>query len=265
MKNLLQVALQCSLAASQAIMDYYNAGNFNITIKPDKSPVTPADMASHNIFSNLLAQHFPTIPLVSEEDFHPNSFPPASKYFLLDPLDGTKEFIKKSGEFSISLGLIENNMPVFGAIFHPATNMGYFGGTCMNHETIVDAAGQVDQAIYFYDGTNFQLRTKPKNLPFAAAVLSMNDMRPERFEKMIGKKIEKTCYRGSALKFFSLFDGSANYYPRTAPCCEWDIAGGHALINQLGGKLIAIDENNQAHPMSYGKANARSGHFLCSL
>ncbi|MDI9314002.1 MAG: inositol monophosphatase family protein [Hydrotalea sp.] len=267
MDNMLEIILGASLMASQAIMAEYQKATTTITTKPDNSPVTPADMASHEIFKTILTQYYPGIPLVSEEDFDADKFPPADNYFLLDPLDGTKEFIKKSGEFSISLALIEHGRPTFGAIWQPTINSGYLGGK---------------PGVYFYDGAGdmaaplsdpakkLQKISQPKKLPDVAIVVSPSDPYPERFEKILGKKITRVARRGSALKFFALLDGTANYYPRTAPSYEWDIAAGHALIAPFGGTLLPIDKNpapldGATMTMAYGKVGAKNSHFICAI
>ena len=260
MDNLLKIILDASLLASQAILAEYQKPTTTIITKPDNSPVTPADLASHDIFKKILGEHFPAIPLVSEEDFEADKFPPADNYFLLDPLDGTREFIKKTGEFSISIALVTNGQPTFGAIFHPTTNSGYLGGK--------------GQGVYFYHHDNakeqgdLQKVTKPKILDHTAIVVSPSDPYPERFEKMLGMPIDHVARRGSALKFFSLIDGTANFYPRTAPSYEWDIAAGHALVAELGGHLRSVDKTQQKEmntEMSYGKATAKNGHFICTI
>ena len=248
---MLEVILAASITAGHAIMTEYQKPTITVMTKPDNSPVTPADLASHEIFKTMLAKHYPAIPLVSEEDFHAENFPPADSYFLLDPLDGTKEFIKKSGEFSISLALIEHGRPTFGAIFQPTLHCGYLGGK--------------KDGVYFYDGKSLQKITLPKKLPDTAIVVSPSDPYPERFEKMLGKKINRVIRHGSALKFFSLINGTANHYPRTAPSYEWDIAAGHALIMQCGGDLLAVNQQQQPMPMTYGKPDARNGHFICTI
>ncbi|MGI9461261.1 MAG: 3'(2'),5'-bisphosphate nucleotidase CysQ family protein [Alphaproteobacteria bacterium] len=250
MENFLSVILNLSLVASRAIMDEYQKDNITITRKPDNSPVTSADIASHDIFKKTLYQYYPTIPLVSEEDFHPDSYPPQGDYFLLDPLDGTGEFIKKTGEFSISLAFIKGGVPCFGVICHPPTRHGYIGG---------------DEGVYIYHEKNLQKITPPTTSTDTNIVVSPHDKTPMRFENILGKTINGICHRGSALKFFALLEGKANHYPRTTPSYEWDIAAGHALIKKLGGEFMAIDKAGKKQKMTYGKPDAKNHHFICYI
>lgn len=281
--NLTTISLQLARAASTAIMAIYRCDHIDITTKPDGSPVTAADMAAHDIFAKGLAQHFPTIPLVSEEDFHPTQFPPVAgvrhgidtptmvdSYFLLDPVDGTREFIRKTGEFAINVGLVVAGRPVFGLIWHPPSDSGYSGGidgvffhrgdvatAVKPPAAVLDADGDSGEHIKTNDGNAAPLNAAPLNI-----VVSPSDKNPYRFEKMLQRKIDRISYRGSSLKFFSLFDGSANCYPRTAPSYEWDIAAGDALLRGLGGRLITADNGRD---MTYGKKGALNGHFIATI
>lgn len=270
-------------AAGQAIIQEYENPNVTISQKPDGSPVTSADLASDEIIRHGLAQAFPEIALVTEESFSGEQFPPKNpNYFLIDPLDGTKEFIKRSGEFAINIGLIIAGQPCFGVIWHPLSNSGYIGG-------IISHAHHYLQ---FYSGGKMINLLDPSITVNAVSVLSENllqvmqkiqlvvspmEKNPQRFLPLLQKKLAQlqpsistpmpdlatTEYRGSSLKFFALLEGSARFYPRFAPSYEWDIAAGHALLRGLNGHVEKWDKDyNIFSEMDYGKKNAFNGAFL---
>ena len=200
--------------ASLAIMDVYESEHFNTEIKSDGSPVTEADKRANNIITESLRKITPDIPVVSEETYDPEEPSPNKPYWLVDPLDGTKGFINKDGNFTVNIALIQNKMPIFGIIEAPTTSKVWVGS--------------------FFD----DMTSKEEARGALRIVMSKNhqtDIDKKFLELLTSKNIEYNLVaKGSSLKLCALADNEADIYPRFGPTSEWDIAAGHACLRQQG-------------------------------
>lgn len=247
----------CTLiwAASDAICSYYKM-DYTAKRKADGSPLTLADLASHKIIQQGLHELTPEIPIISEEgpaiSFSQRSS--WSKHWLVDPLDGTAEFIRGNGEFTVNLALIENHSPVFGIVGVPAQNL-LFVGCPEQNLCYADKLGVGKQ--------NLASRTIAKELQSdnQVVVLVSRSNKNKETESWLAKNVLNPRLEavGSALKFCRLADGSADIYPRFSPTCEWDTAAPHALLRAAGGEIYQLDGN----PLQYNNDKTLlNKHFI---
>ena len=233
--------------ASKAIMEVYEKPYSEIDIKDDNTPVTKADLAANRILTNGLEKLFPDIPIVSEEDKFSLNIPKTNKIFwLIDPLDGTKEFIKKNDEFTCNLGLIENNFSTLGFVSVPVKGLIYYGGK------------QFGSKLFKNDKTISEVRYK-KASGICRVVASKSHLNKEtkKFIDDIQGKVE-LIKAGSSLKFIKIAEGFADIYPRLAPTFEWDTAAAHAILEGAGGKVLKLDGDD----ITYGKEDILNPHFI---
>jgi 3'(2'), 5'-bisphosphate nucleotidase len=199
--------------------------------KCDGSPVTEADLAADRIIAEGLARLFPDIPAISEERVHLAKPPYAGSFFLIDPLDGTKEFVAGRNEFTVNLALVTNGTPLLGIIGAPALGLIWRGlvGRGAERLTIAEGAERVTKPIH--------TRPLPQHgAPWIVAVSrSHGDSRSEAFIDARPGAVRAKL--GSAVKFGRVAEGGADIYPRLAPTCEWDVAAGHAVVTAAGGKI----------------------------
>lgn len=260
MDNLLTIAIKASLKAGEEIMKIYNSGDFEIDFKRDQSPLTEADTASHEIITSFLK---PTnIPILSEEGKHLD-FKHRSKWdqlWIVDPIDGTKEFINKNGEFTVNIALVENQVPVLGVIYVPALNVLYFsskdGGAfkvnnCKKFTSITDLLSNANR-----------LPSKIEKETFTV-VASKSHLSEETEEYIMELRKEHgdvtTISKGSSLKLCMVAEGVADEYPRYAPTMEWDTAAGHAICKYAGKNVYDF---NTKEEMLYNKENLLNSWFL---
>ena len=215
-------------AAAAILAVYENA--FEVESKSDASPLTAADMAAHHIIVDGLARLTPEWPVLSEEaaDIPWETRRHWGRYWLVDPLDGTREFVKRNGEFTVNIALIDQNVPVFGVVLAPV------GGALWH--------GVLGQQAYRRDGqTDVQLRTRaPASAPLrVAASRSHRDARTEALLARIGDS--ETIGLGSSLKFCRIAEGSLDVYPRFGPTSEWDTAAAQCVLEAAGGAVLAPD------------------------
>lgn len=206
--------------AGKIILGYYNK-DYQIEIKDDNSPVTQADLAANDYIMAELAKEFPDIPIISEEGEHIRQG--AGRFFLVDPLDGTKSFIKKAGQFTVNIGLIENQMPTAGVIYVPTDENLYF----------------TDGKKAFKNGKKIQCREIPKDK--VVVVASKSHLTPETEEFIDGLKVDRLVSASSSLKFCMVAEGLADIYPRFGRTMEWDTAAGQAILQAAGGEVIHPD------------------------
>ncbi|MCU0436813.1 MAG: 3'(2'),5'-bisphosphate nucleotidase CysQ [Raineya sp.] len=243
----LETILETMRLASEEIMKIYSQ-DFQITQKQDSSPLTQADQISHQIITEFLEEHTPKIPIISEEDDLPdyNTRKKWKYFWLLDPLDGTKEFIDKNGEFTVNLALMQGTEPILGIIQVPASDTVYWaekGKGAFKREKLTQ---------------KIQVRKNVSTADIVAAV-SRSHLAPED-KKMLDKhKIKKTIAMGSALKFCLVAEGKADFYYRYNPTMEWDTAAGQILVEEAGG--VVLDEHGKT--FGYNKTTLLNGSFLC--
>ena len=226
----------CNIAilAGDEILHFYNK-DIEVTHKDDSSPLTKADLASNKLIVDSLHHLNFNIPVLSEESLVDwQTRKNWNKYWLVDPLDGTKEFIKKNGEFTVNIALIENNNPILGVIFVPAKSTLYFAqkdhGSFSIHTSVqlknLDEAKKITV-------------TKQSNI---VRIIGIRSHSSNTFTNWINKKFPKAeiVQAGSSLKFCLIAAGGADIYPRFGPTSEWDIAAGHIILNEAGGKILTL-------------------------
>lgn len=257
---LLKHAFAASLKAGKAILDVYNSNNFEIEHKADNSPLTLADRMAHE---TILLHLAPTgLPVLSEESKQTEYAERKSwdVFWMVDPLDGTKEFIKRNGEFTVNIALIENQTPTLGVIYAPATDVIYFGGTNLGAFKLTNASGYSDPA--------GDLITKATTLPCirhsSIGIVGSRSHRNKETDAFIqGLKRKYPDARivstGSSLKLCMIAEGEADVYPRFAPTCEWDTAAGQAIVQASGGRVI---EAGSEKPVKYNKKEILNPWFI---
>ena len=225
-------------AAGAAIMEIYDA-DFAVEYKDDSSPLTQADLAAHKIIVAGLEAAFPSIPILSEEAA-PAPFSERSQwsqYWLVDPLDGTKEFVNRNGEFTVNIALIENNEAVLGVVGVPVQKQTYTG----------DVTSGIARVLHEGDTIGRDLLGKPRaaNDVSISIVASRNHggERLESYLDAVGKRFPELSRNavGSSLKLCTLAAGGADLYPRLGPTSEWDIAAAHAVLRAAGGDVVTPD------------------------
>jgi 3'(2'), 5'-bisphosphate nucleotidase len=221
--------------------------------KADGSPVTDADEASERYILGALREHLPEIPVIAEEEQSAGIGHSISERFVLvDPLDGTREFIKGRAEFAVNIGLIENGKPIAGAIYAPLLSKLWMGGTSACVLT-VEAGASLDSAI---DRRSIATRKPPEGAMTVVASRSHPDRITGAFIDRL--PVEERISAGSSLKFCLVAEGRADVYPRFGPTMEWDVAAGHAIINAAGGVVL----DGEGHSFRYGKHRFESGPFV---
>lgn len=261
-KNL-QVAIEASLKAGKEIMEVYNSV-IEVEYKDDKSPLTEADKRANDIINTYLV---PTnIPIISEENKQTDYSIRKSweTCWVVDPVDGTKEFIKRNGEFTVNIALVTNGKPDLGVIYVPATKVLYFADSIKKQGFKAE--------LYSHDSTiedvlekATSLQPKPANSNPVQVVGSRSHMSQETLDfidtlKTKGNEVEIVS-KGSSLKFCLVAEGNADVYPRFAPTMEWDTAAGQAICNAVGIDVISKETNQ---PLLYNKENLLNPWFLVS-
>nr|WP_321455521.1 3'(2'),5'-bisphosphate nucleotidase CysQ [uncultured Cohaesibacter sp.] len=245
MTSLLQGLIEAALCASETILDIYET-DFDVEIKGDNSPVTQADKAAEAVILKHLAQIAPDIPVVAEESASEGKIPHVNgEFFLVDPLDGTKEFIKKNGEFTVNIALIRNNVPVMGVIFTPAKGWLYAGDVekgCWK--------GDVADPRSCHDICNWHDIKVRQAADKVDVVGSRSHHTPEAEAYLKDFNVGEQKSIGSSLKFCLLASGEADLYPRFGRTMEWDTAAGDAILSAAGGTVVTPDGNR----LQYGKA-----------
>ena len=239
MKQLLHTAITAALEAGKAILEIYHSGEFNVEIKGDNSPLTRADTASHNVIMSYLTKT--DIPVLSEEgrDISYQERKDWKQLWIVDPIDGTKEFIKRNGEFTVNIALIENKKTLIGVIFVPVTGDLYFSSKEMG-------AYKVDVDLKDYDVKNLQakanrlpLQREDKIFTIVASRSHMSIETEDYVKQMRDIHGEVNLIsKGSSLKLCMVAEGTANCYPRFAPTMEWDTAAGQAICEHAGFQVI---------------------------
>jgi 3'(2'), 5'-bisphosphate nucleotidase len=235
--NLAQIAH----AAGRAIMDIYNS-DFKATLKQDQSPVTAADQVAEAI---ILAALGNTLPVIAEEQMAAGKQTAiADRFYLVDPLDGTKEFISRNGEFTVNIALIENGRPTMGVVYAPAIDELYIGQE--NHGAFLARISVGDD---FSNAAFGKIAARPLPVTGATVLASRSHMDLQTAQFISQIKVEKLINAGSSLKFCRVASGLADLYPRFGRTMEWDTAAGHAVLAAAGGSVTQPDGS----PFQYGK------------
>ena len=245
--NKVQTLEICKVAwrAGEIILDIYSK-KFKIFRKKDLSPVTIADLESEKTIIKGLKKIF-SKPTIFSEETNYKSKNKLNNFWLVDPLDGTKEFIKRNGEFTVNIAFVKNKKPVFGIIYAPILKKTYVG-TIKNTYKIINKK-------------NFK-KIVPKKKSSKTMIISRSHSTKNEHEELKKKyNIKKVLFLGSALKFCYIAEGIAHIYPRNGPTYEWDTAAGHAIINGIGGKI----ETDKGTELKYGKKNFKNTNFIAKI
>ena len=234
-------------AGSKVVMDHY-AKATEVMMKQDRSPVTAADGAAEEVILAMLADLTPGIPVVAEEAASAGEIPDVgdNPFWLVDPLDGTKEFISKNGEFTVNIALVENKQPILGVVIAPAIGKAWWGAVGHGATKRREDGSVADIAV----------RKPPQSGAVAVASRSHRDAETNAW--LESKGITDTVAAGSSLKFCLVAEATADFYPRFGPTMEWDTGAGHAVLSAAGGRVTMVD----GAPFLYNKPDFRNTGFI---
>ncbi len=248
-EDLIQQLLPIARAAGDAIMAAYSSEISEIQRKEDDSPVTKADLAAHRVLASQLRPLLSECPVVSEEDagslVHRQSH---GRFWLVDPLDGTKEFIARNGEFTVNIALIEDGRCVLGVVYAPAIDALYWGGAGLG-------------AFRCTGGQTAAIKVAASSPGKASRVVASKSHLNETTRSLIDRLGEVSLVQaGSSLKFCRVAEGQADIYPRLAPTCEWDTAAAQAVLEGAGGVVVDL----RGAPLLYGKPDVLNPSFIAT-
>jgi len=255
-KNL-KLAIEASIQAGKKIIEIYNSDDFNLEYKLDDSPITLADTASNKIIENILEAS--NIPILSEEgnilDFNKRKY--LKQLWIVDPLDGTKEFINKNDEFTVNISLIENSKPVIGVIYAPALNVLYFSERKLGtYKILITALDKFDKSKAF----RLPLVEKSNEYKVLTSRSHLDDKTLDYIDNLKVNNLKVVSVpMGSSLKFCLLAEGLADCYPRFSPCMEWDTAAGQVICEQVGFKVVDL---KTMKPIVYNRENLINNYFI---
>ena len=241
-----------ALQAGDKIMEIYGQEDFKVKSKADESPVTAADEAADAIISEGLRKAFPDVMLVTEEQASTHSAR-GDTFLIVDPLDGTKEFVHRRGDFTVNIALVEQGVPTRGVVYAPAKGRMFF--TRADGQSVEETGAFEKQAV----GETREISVaKPDNA--ALMVVASKSHRDQATDDYIGKyAVRDMTSAGSSLKFCLVATGEADLYPRLGRTMEWDTAAGHAVLNGAGGAVVRFDDLS---PLTYGKEDFANPFFI---
>ena len=243
-----------ALTSGEVIMDVYNSNSFEVLLKSDDSPVTIADKKADEVISKGLKKYFPEVPIVTEEQIKSHDLS-APVFFIVDPLDGTKEFIKRRGDFTVNIALVANGEPIRGIVYAPARQRLFY----------TDENGEAVEEMAYFSVSKMGLVKKIKTAfsdNTALKVVASKSHRDEKTDEYISKyRCKELISAGSSLKFCLIASGEADLYPRFGPTMEWDTAAGHAILSAAGGSVLQAEDKQ---PLKYGKPHYRNPSFIAS-
>lgn len=246
-KKLTEIAKNASKSAGQEILKIYHSADFGVEMKSDDSPLTMADKAAHEVIMAYLKET--AYPVLSEEG---KNIPYAERkdwdyFWMVDPLDGTKEFIKKNGEFTVNIALIHRDKPLMGVVYAPVLDIMYWGNA--------------EEGAWKQEGQETARPLKQQeDKTVRAIVASRSHLSPETQEVIDRYPDAAVISMGSSLKFMLLAEGKAQLYPRFAPTMEWDTAAAHGILLALGYTVRKTDGDS---PLVYNKENLLNPWFTC--
>ena len=247
--SMIQDLIYISKLAGNEILDVYD-GSFDVTIKDDLSPLTDADRRSNQVITEKLESLYPEIPILSEEgkqiDF--SNRKDWNLFWLIDPLDGTKEFVKRNGEFTVNIALIKNGNPIAGVVYAPVNSVCWYGAENFGSYKITGDADPI--RINVKDDAESPIKIVSSRSHPSPKLQSYLD----RFEN------HEIVGMGSSLKICLVADGSAHIYPRLGPTMEWDSGAGHAVLKFAGGYLTDTTTGNE---LIYNKEILKNPDFIC--
>ncbi|RKL68150.1 3'(2'),5'-bisphosphate nucleotidase [Salipaludibacillus neizhouensis] len=253
-----------AIKAGDEILDVYHSADFGVESKVDDSPLTQADKRANDVITDFLQKNYAEIPILSEEGTH-LSFTDRKNweyFWLVDPLDGTKEFIKKNDEFTVNIALIHNGQPVIGVIYAPVLDILYVAKRGLGSFKLANASKQSMSSETELLNLAIKLPI-PKQDNTVSAVASRSHLSAET-EEYLNKVKEKygeitITSAGSSLKLCLVAEGKAEVYPRFAPTMEWDTGAGQAIVEQANGTVINTETNE---PVVYNKENLLNPWFI---
>jgi 3'(2'), 5'-bisphosphate nucleotidase len=245
--EILQALVDAAKEAGRRILEVYGTA-FAVEYKADRSPLTEADRRSHELIMERLGQLSPGVPVLSEEGVN---IPYKERqdwktFFLVDPLDGTKEFINRNGEFTVNIALIEEGRPVMGVLHVPVQGTTYYAAKGSG------AYRQKD------DEAPERINVREAGEDAIVVVASRSHATPELEEFIAKLNVKERTSRGSALKFCLVAEGSADIYPRLGPTWEWDTAAGHCVVEEAGGMVLDL----RGSPLLYNKEILKHEGFI---
>ncbi|WP_456397916.1 3'(2'),5'-bisphosphate nucleotidase CysQ [Desulfurobacterium sp.] len=266
MKDLLFTAIMTALKSGEAVLSVYER-EFAVEEKADRSPLTEADKLSHKV----IISHLPDYPILSEEgkEIPYEERSRWKRFWLIDPLDGTKEFIKRNGEFTVNIALIENGRPILGVVYAPVMKTLYYGALEIGAFKVENGNFSFLEEITSSEKFWKEIENVTVKLPVSEereeiiVVASRSHRNPEteafikKLEEKFGKV--KAVSKGSSLKLCLVGEGKADVYPRLAPTMEWDTAAGQAVVEAAGGRVINYETGE---PLVYNKRDLLNPHFI---
>ncbi|MCR9124946.1 MAG: 3'(2'),5'-bisphosphate nucleotidase CysQ [Rhodobacteraceae bacterium] len=250
--HLIPVIRKLAIEAGARIMEIYNSDDFGVKVKSDESPVTAADEAADALISRGLRAAFPDVMLVTEEQAESHAAT-GDTFLIVDPLDGTKEFINRRGDFTVNIALVEKGVPTRGVVYAPARNRMFW---TRPDGTTVEETG------------DFDLETPGPTQPIAVSqpdnaalmVVASKSHRDQATDDYIARyAVRDMTSAGSSLKFCLIATGEADLYPRLGRTMEWDTAAGHAVLIGAGGRVVRFDDLT---PLAYGKPGYANPFFI---
>ncbi len=260
--EILKIAITAAIKAGEKIMEIYTTADFNIEIKADDSPLTIADREANDVIMSFLKNTYH--PIISEENKQ-TDYGTRKKWdscWIVDPLDGTKEFIKRNGEFTVNIALVENNIPTLGIIYVPVTKVLYFTKDGKSFKiTLSDLSVSVDEIIA--KSTQIHVASSiTEPVKIVGSRSHLNEDTQNFIDAIKNDKNVEIVSKGSSLKFCLVAEGTAHYYPRFAPTMEWDTAAGQAICQCAGAKVINQDTQQ---PLLYNRENLLNPYFLVTI
>ena len=253
-EELTQTMRRLALEAGDKIMEIYRSDDFDVRAKSDDSPVTEADEAADALISAGLRAAFPEIALITEEQADTHDLD-VRDFLIVDPLDGTKEFVQRRGDFTVNIALVENGVPTRGVVFAPAKNRLFY----------TDASGQSVEETGDFDkqtpGATTAIHVSDPDCG-ALMVVASKSHRDQATDDYINRySVKDSKSAGSSLKFCLVATGEADFYPRLGRTMEWDTAAGHAVLTGAGGKVLRLDD---LEPLVYGKPGFANPFFVAT-
>lgn len=246
--KLVSLLKETARSAGEEILKIYRSNNFDIELKSDHSPITRADIAAHHIIVEQLKKT--SYPILSEEG---KSIPYKIRQkwetlWIVDPIDGTKEFIKRNDEFTVNIALVHQNKPVLGVVYAPALDKLYYGG--------IEIGAFIEKNSTAAEKMKIEKKLKHP-IRIAVSRSHLNKKTRDYIQSLV-EEVE-TVPVGSSLKFMLLAENKVDIYPRFGPCMEWDSAAAHAILRALNIEVISMDDNQ---PLTYNKKNLYNPYFF---
>jgi 3'(2'), 5'-bisphosphate nucleotidase len=250
--KLTMVMRRLALEAGNKIMEIYNADDFDMKVKSDDSPVTEADEAADALISAGLRAEFPDVLLITEEQANSHS-KTGDTFLIVDPLDGTKEFINRRGDFTVNIAYVEGGLPTRGVVYAPAKDRMFL--TLADGSTVEEAAPFA--ADVMGEVNPIKVSQADNGALMVVASKSHRDKATDDYINKYAVKDMKSA--GSSLKFCLIATGEADVYPRVGRTMEWDTAAGHAVLHGAGGRVVRFDDHS---PLTYGKDGYANPFFI---